>query len=143
MTTALADIIETFAQVDPATRLELLLDYARRLPPLPDRFRAMRAAGVNRVHECMTPVFLFVGRGQDGRIAAHADVADEAPTVKGFVSIVLHGVHGATQAEVATIPADLVDRLGLADLLRMNRAVGLAAVLGRIKRDVAALPAST
>lgn len=137
MPAALDDIIDTFQSVDRETRLELLLDFSKKLPPLPPEHKAARDAGLNRVHECMTPVFLFVER-DNGRVHLHADVAEEAPTIKGFVSILVQGLEGATPAEVAATPNDLVDRLGLADLLRMNRAVGLAAVLARIKREVAA-----
>ena len=63
---ALADIIETFQSVDTPMRLELLLDYSKKLPPIPDELAAERDAGLNRVHECVTPVFLWVKRGESG-----------------------------------------------------------------------------
>ena len=80
----LDDIIAIFQSVDPPLRLELLLDYANRLPPLPEQYRAQRDAGFNRIPECMTPVFLWVE--VNGAVTLHADVAEESPTVKGFVS---------------------------------------------------------
>lgn len=135
MTPALAEIVDTFRSVDPSTRLELLLDYSKRLPPLPPRFHTARDAGINRVHECMTPVFLFVETDESGVVHINADVADEAPTVKGVLSLVVVGLDGATRADVASLPLDLVNQLGLGDLLRMNRAVGLTSMLARIKRD--------
>ncbi len=116
-------------------RMELMLDYARRLPPLPDRLRDQRDAGLNRVPECMTPVFLWVEQ-EDGAVKIHVEVAEEAPTVRGFLSILVEAFDGARSDEVAGIPTDLLERMGLSDLIRMNRAVGLGAILMRIKRAV-------
>jgi cysteine desulfuration protein SufE len=134
--TDLNDIIDTFQSVDAQTRLELLLDYANNLPALPQKYVAARDEGLGRVHECQTPVFLFVER-DNGHVNIFADVADEAPTVKGFVSIVVDAFSGASADAIAACPADLLDRLGLASVIRMNRALGLHAVLGRIKREAA------
>ena len=129
----LDQIIETFQSVEPDMRLELMLDYARRLPPLPQKYHAQRDAGANRVPECMTPVFLWI-ETENGSVRIHVDVAEEAPTVKGFLSILIDAFEGAGRDEIAAAPSDLMERLGLSDLIRMNRAMGLAAILGRIKR---------
>ena len=128
----LDDIIAIFQSVDPPLRLELLLDYANRLPPLPEQYRAQRDAGFNRIPECMTPVFLWVE--VNGAVTLHADVAEESPTVKGFVSILVEALSGASAADLAAIPGDLVDRLGLGDALRMTRSMGLSAIVARLKR---------
>lgn len=140
MTRRLDEIIDTFQSVDPEMRLELLLDYARKLPALPDgsRYAAERDAGLHRVPECLTPVFLWVER-DNGHVKITADVADESPTVKGFVSLLVDAFTGATPAEVAGAPSDLIRPLGLSDLIRMNRTIGLTAVLARIKGEVAKL----
>src|SRR5690242_14011089 len=75
-----------FAELEPRERLELLLEFSEKLPELPERLQAERDAGIGRVHECQTPVFLWVETPQ-GRVQIYADVAPEAPTVKGFVSV--------------------------------------------------------
>ncbi len=75
-----------FAGLEPRERLELLLEFAEKLAPLPARYQAERDAGAGRVHECQTPVFLWV-EIEDGKVHVFADVAPEAPTVKGFVSL--------------------------------------------------------
>jgi cysteine desulfuration protein SufE len=38
--------------LEPRERLELLLEFAEKLAPLPARYEVERAAGINRVHEC-------------------------------------------------------------------------------------------
>jgi cysteine desulfuration protein SufE len=129
----LQDIIDAFAMADDEMRLELLLDYARKLPPLPERLRAQRDAGMNRVPECMTPVFLFVER-DNGAVHLHVDVAEEAPTVQGFLAIVIAAYDGASAEEFAELPADLLHKLRLSKQIRMNRAIGLNAITARIRR---------
>ena len=132
----LETIIRRFQQADRETRLETLLDYSKKLPPLPGRHEEARAAGLNRVHECQTPVFLWVEAGEapDDVVEIHADVPRESPTVRGFVSLLIQGLQGMTRAEVAAIPADLLDQLRLAETIGMNRTQGLSAIVTRVRR---------
>jgi cysteine desulfuration protein SufE len=129
-------IIRRFQQADRDTRLETLLDYARKLPPLPARHEEARTAGVNRVHECQTPVFLWIEAGPEPGdvVEIHADVPRESPTVRGFVSLLIHGLQGMTRAEVAALPGDLLDQLRLAETIGMNRTQGLSAIVTRVRR---------
>lgn len=133
MLDSLDRITRRFQGADKQTRLELLLDYSRKLPPLPERFHAARDQGLNRVPECQSPVFLFLEREGEG-VVLHADAPREAPTVRGFVSLLAKGLQGAPPAEVAQVPPDLLDRLGLAEALGMTRMHGLTAMIGRIRR---------
>ena len=132
----LDSIIRRFQQADRETRLETLLDYAKKLPPLPARHEEARAAGLNRVHECQTPVFHWVESGEspDDVVEIHADVSRESPTVRGFVSLLIHGLQGMTRAEVAALPGDLLDQLRLAETIGMSRTQGLSAIVTRIRR---------
>jgi cysteine desulfuration protein SufE len=129
-------IVRRFQQADRDTRLETLLDYSRKLPPLPERYADARAAGLNRVHECQTPVFLWVDAGERASdpVEIHADVPRESPTVRGFVALLIHGLQGMTRAEVAALPVDLLDQLRLGETIGMNRTQGLSAIVGRIRR---------
>lgn len=132
----LETIIRRFQQADRDTRLETLLDYARKLPPLPGRHEEALAAGLNRVHECQTPVFLWVDAGENPGdiVEIHADVPRESPTVRGFVSLLIHGLQGMTREEVAALPADLLDQLRLTETIGMNRTQGLSAIVARVRR---------
>jgi cysteine desulfuration protein SufE len=130
-------IIPRFKAADRSTRLETLLDYARKLPPLPERLETEKERGEHRVHECQTPVFLWVEL-VDGKVHIHADVPRESPTVRGFISLLARSLEGAAPEDVARIPDDLLDQLGLSETLGMTRTQGLTAILQRIKRSVAA-----
>jgi cysteine desulfuration protein SufE len=130
-------LIPRFRAADRNTRLETLLDYARKLPPLPERLATEKAQGHARVHECQTPVFLWT-EVANGTAHIYADVPPESPTVRGFVSLLVRGLEGATPEEVAQVPNDLLDQLGLTETLGMNRTQGLTAILNRVKRGIAA-----
>ena len=133
---SLDTLIPRFKAADRQTRLETLLDYSKRLPPLPERYEAEKQQGHNRVHECQTPVFLWVEVDQ-GRVHIHADVPRESPTVRGFISLLARTLDNQTPESVAQLPDDLLDQLGLSETLGMTRTQGLTAILNRIKRSVA------
>jgi cysteine desulfuration protein SufE len=133
---SLDTIISRFRQADRNTRLETLLDYSRKLPPLPPEHESLRDQGLNRVPECQTPVYLWVGLDQ-GKTRLVADVPRESPTVRGFVALLVKAIDGASPRDVAAIPNDLLDQLQLTETLGMMRTQGLTAILGRIKRTVA------
>ncbi len=135
--TSFADLAETFQMVEGMERLELLLDYGDRLPPLPDDLAALRDAGVGRVHECQSPVFLAVRAGESGRLRVYADVPEEAPTARGFAGLLVEAFDGATAADVAAAPGDALGALGLSPLLGMQRTRGLGAVYARLRADAA------
>ncbi|HEU4697561.1 MAG TPA: SufE family protein [Gemmatimonadales bacterium] len=134
---SLDTLIPRFQAADRNTRLETLLEYSKKLPPLPERYEAEKALGHARVHECQTPVFLWT-EVTDGVVHLFADVPRESPTVRGFVSLLQRALEGASPGVIARVPDDLLDRLGLTETLGMTRTQGLTAILRRIKRQVAA-----
>jgi cysteine desulfuration protein SufE len=133
---SLDNLIPRFKSADRTTRLETLLDYSRKLPPLPERLEQQKNNGEHRVPECQTPVFLWV-EVENGQVHIHADVPRESPTVRGFISLLARSLDGAAPHEVARIPDDLLDQLGLSETLGMTRTRGLSAIRQRIKRSVA------
>ena len=138
MSERLQALIDEFADAEPRERLELLLDFSDKLPPLEEPYRAQRDAGMNRIHECQTPVFLWIDL-VDSRVRIVGDVAPEAPTVKGFVQLLIEACQGATPAEIRALPPDIVRRLGLLEALGMQRSRGLQGIVARIAREVAKL----
>lgn len=135
----IGEIEDTFRSLDEQLRLEVLLDYANRLADPPDSLAGESEADTARVHECMTPVWLWLRRDDGGGVRLHAKIGPEAPTLRGIVSVIAAGYDGAAPDELANVPLDLVQRLGLAGVVRMNRMVGLTAMIERIRREAAAL----
>lgn len=131
----LETLITRFRAADRNTRLETLLDYSRKLPPLPPEYEALKAAGKNLVPECQTPVYLWISV-EGGKVRLHADVPRESPTVRGFVALLVKSLDGLSPAEVSAVPGDLLDQLQLTETLGMMRTQGLASIVGRIRRSV-------
>jgi cysteine desulfuration protein SufE len=132
----LTTLIGEFADLDAREKLELLVDFANGLPPLPPEFEARKAVEDRRVHECQTPVFLWT-EVDDGTARLVAEVALEAPTVKGFVAILAEAINGRPAADVAALSDDMLERMGLADVLGILRTRGLRAIVARVKRGFA------
>jgi cysteine desulfuration protein SufE len=137
----LDQIAAEFAELEPRERLELLLEFAEKLAPLPSEYQRQRDAGFNRVTECQTPVFLWAVIEND-QVWIFADVAPEAPTVKGFVSVLVDIFSGAKPEEVVAADLNLVHRFGLAEALGMVRMRGLQAIGHAIRQRVIAAMAA-
>ena len=132
-----SELQSEFQEMDARERLEALLEFSDSLPDLPARYQQKRDAGENRVHECQSPVYLWVEIA-DGKVHIFADVPRSAPTVRGFLGLLVSALSGATPEEVMAIKPTLLPQLGLAEALGMNRMRGLHAVIQRLKASVAA-----
>ena len=138
---SLDKVIRRFRAADRQLRLETLLDYARKLPPIPERLAVQKEQGLARVRECQSPVFVWVELDDDDTFHLYADAPPEAPTVRGFVSLLIATLDGRPAAEARSAPDDLLDQLGLTEAIGMTRTQGLNAVLWRIKRSAGPAPA--
>jgi cysteine desulfuration protein SufE len=134
VSTQLDTIVTELSEADKQERIELLTEFARSLPPLPERLAAHKDAS-HRVEECQSPVYLFV-EVEGSRVSIHADAPIEAPTVRGFVSILVEGLDGASVEDVLKVRNDVIDRAGLPEILGMLRVRGLNGMLNRLRREV-------
>jgi cysteine desulfuration protein SufE len=135
---ALAEIVGDFQAMPERERLQLLLDFSRNLPTLPDRLAAHREL-LEPVLECQSPVFLFVevaGHGPDAAVSLFFDAPAEAPTTRGFAGILRDGLDGLSAGDVLAVPDDVPHRLGLTQAVSPLRLNGMAGMLARIKRQV-------
>ena len=124
-------IIEDFQASEGREKLELLLQYAEEMPPLPDWLEG-QSSGMEPVEECMTPVFMQA-EVQDGRMSFFIDVPRSSPTVRGFSTILLHGLDGLTPEEILKVPNDFYQEMGLDQLLTYQRLNGFSAILAHMK----------
>jgi cysteine desulfuration protein SufE len=137
VTAALDELVEEFADVGPRERLQLLLELSQELPPLPARY-ADAAASMESVPECQSPLFLAVEvePAGDRRVHLFFSAPPEAPTTRGFASILHAGLDGAPADEVLAVPDDFYTALGLGQAVSPLRLRGMAAMLARIKNKV-------
>ena len=131
----LEELKQEFDELDVRDRLETLLEFSEELPDLPQRYRARREAGENRVHECQTPVYMWV-EVVDGKVEIYADVPRDSPTVRGFISLLVAALFGVAPADVLAVKPTLLTELGLVEALGMVRMRGLHSILYHIKSEV-------
>ncbi|MGR0317924.1 SufE family protein [Agromyces sp. ZXT2-3] len=134
--TTLAETREDFLALGVKDRLTLLLDFSNELPELPERYRDHPDL-LERVEECQSPVYIFVELDDDGLVHMHATAPAEAPTTRGFASILAQGLDGLTPDEVMAIPADYPQSLGLGEAVSPLRVRGMSGMLARAKRQLA------
>jgi cysteine desulfuration protein SufE len=132
---ALAQIRSDFLELEVRERLQLLLEFANELPELPERY-SEHPDLLERVTECQSPVFIFVEVDEHDIVHLFATAPREAPTTRGFASILVQGLAGLTVQEVLDIPDDFAQGLGLSEAVSPLRVRGMTGLLGRAKRQV-------
>jgi len=133
---SLGNVVDEFRRAPAMLKLPLLLDYAKRLPALPQESADTALRQFERVEECQTPLYVAV-ETHDGRVTLYFDAPEEAPTTRGFASILHHGLDGCTPDEIASVPTNLSASLGLTTLVSPLRLRGMDGMLRRVKRLVA------
>ncbi len=81
-------------------------------------------------------MFIFVDVDDDNVVHLFATAPKEAPTTRGFASILVQGLAGLTVDEVLAIPDDYPQTIGLTEAVSPLRIRGMTALLGRAKRQV-------
>ncbi|WP_217184028.1 SufE family protein [Streptomyces sp. AC495_CC817] len=130
----LAEIRDSFLDVPESDRLLLLLEYADELPEVSDEV-ASHPEMCERVAECQSPVYIYV-EVNDGVVTMHATAPPEAPTTRGFASILVQGLTGLTADEVLAVPDDYPQSIGLTKLVSQLRIGGMTGMLLRAKNQV-------
>jgi cysteine desulfuration protein SufE len=136
---ALAAIVDDFQALSEPERLQLLLEFSEGLPELPDRLKDHPEL-LEQVVECQSPLFLTIetGKNDDGAVHLFFKAPAEAPTTRGFAGVLHEGLDGLSAAEILSVPDDMPELLGLTRAITPLRMRGMTAMLGRIKRKVAA-----
>lgn len=131
----LSEIRDDFLALEVRDRLQLLLEFSNELPELPERYRDHPDL-FERVEECQSPVFIFVEVDDEQRVHLFATAPREAPTTRGFASILAQGLEGLSVDTVLSLPDDYPLTIGLTEAVSPLRIRGMTALLGRAKRQV-------
>jgi cysteine desulfuration protein SufE len=127
----LQEIVEDFEFLEGQEKLEYLLELSEGLAPLPERVLEERV-NMDEVHECMTPVFIFPEHDEEG-FHFYLDIPREAPTVRGFGTILQQGLDGATAEQITAVPGEFYLQMGLQNVLSGQRLNGIGAILAHMK----------
>jgi len=133
MPAPLAEVVSDFADLEGQDKLKLLLEFANELPALPSY---LEEAAMEPVPECQSPLFLHIDASDVNRVRLHFSAPAEAPTTRGFASILAAGLDEQPAADILAVPEDFYTELGLAALVSPLRLRGMSGMLARIKRRV-------
>src|ERR1044072_3825835 len=131
MPAALAEVVSDFQEVAGQDKLQLLLEFANELPPLP---ADLEEAAMEPVPECQSPLFLHVDAADRGQGRLYVSAPAEAPTTRGFAAILAAGLDKQSADDIIAVPDDFYSDLGLAALISPLRLRGMSAMLARIKK---------
>lgn len=129
---SIARVLKLFRTMSREEKMQALLQYSKKLEPLPERFRELDRAAFT-VPECQTRVDIFPEM-HDGTIHFYADLdVRQSPTIAAVLAIVFSAVNDRPPGTMLAIPDDfiptLMENVGLG-----AREVGLSAMLARLKR---------
>lgn len=130
-------IIEEFSEAPASFKLPMLLEYSKKVPPLPPRLEGRQDA-MEQVHECQTPFFLAEDIDDEGRVEMYFDAPQEAPTTRSFAGVLYEGLNGLAAEEILETPDDFYIRMGLSEVVSPLRQRGISAILWRLKKRIRA-----
>lgn len=128
-------VLNRFQSMGREEKMQALVQYSKKLEPLPERFRDLDRADFN-VPECQTRVDI-IPELVDGKMYFHADLnSRQSPTIAAVLAIVFAAVNGQPPSTTLAIPPDfvrtLMESIGLG-----AREHGLNAMIARLKRHAA------
>ncbi len=122
------DLIDRFLPIeDVQERLALIVDRARRLPPLVDSERC----DANRVQGCSSRV--WIAASLDANDVCHFRLDADSTLVKGLAGLICEIYDGAPVHEVAAVEPTVLEALHLIDQLSPTRRNGLDQVRRAIR----------
>jgi cysteine desulfuration protein SufE len=133
---AIERVLAYFRALSREEKMQALVSYARKLEPLPERYREVDRAPFT-VPECQTRVDIFPERRDDGTLHFYADVnARQSPTIAAVLAITFQAVNDQPPAATLAIPPDFVRTL-MQSIGLGAREAGLDAMIARLKRNAA------
>lgn len=121
------EIIEEFEMLEEwFDRYQLIIDYGKDLPPMPETDRTER----NLIDGCQSKVW-FTARMEEGRVV-YTGYSD-AVLVKGIVAILIRVLSGHTPKEIIETDLYLIDAIGLREHLSPTRSNGVTAMLKQMR----------
>ncbi len=107
-------------------RYQNLVDFARRLAPMPENLRVDQ----NRIRNCRGAVWL-AAEERDG--ALHLSAASETQVVAGLLAIIVEVYSGHSPIDVLTNPLTVLDSVGLTRRLSPHKQVALHEIVARLR----------
>lgn len=133
-------ILRRFATLSPDMTRQALVQYANKLPPLPERYQGIDTDQY-RVHECQTPVAIFP-EVVDGKMHYYADVPRESAAIRALLAMLFDALNDQPPQVTLAIPPDFVRQV-MGKIGLQAREAGLNAMVERLKRAARQAAAGT
>jgi len=123
-------VVETFALFsDPAERTNLLLDYADQFREVPASVATRPFARDHLVPHCESEAYVWAVAQPDGTLTLYFAVENPSGiSAKALATILDRSLSGLTPAEIATVPADVVEQI-FRQNLSMGKGLGLMSMV--------------
>uniref|UniRef100_A0ACD5YH26 Uncharacterized protein n=1 Tax=Avena sativa TaxID=4498 RepID=A0ACD5YH26_AVESA len=127
---ALRDIIALFQSVpDERTRYKQLLAYAARLPAMDPSLKTE----ANRVRGCVSQVWVHAAPEAEAPGCVRFQADSDAQLTKGLAALLVLGLSGAPARDVAMVPVEFIEMLGIRQSLSPSRNSGLLNMINLMK----------
>ncbi|CAM0950823.1 unnamed protein product [Alopecurus aequalis] len=127
---ALRDIIALFQSVpDERTRYKQLLAYAARLPAMDPALKT----DANRVRGCVSQVWVHAAPEAEAPGCVRFQADSDAQLTKGLAALLVLGFSGAPARDVAMVPVEFIEMLGIRQSLSPSRNSGLLNMINLMK----------
>lgn len=121
------EIIEEFSLFDNRNdQYAYIIELGKKLTELEEEYRTEQ----NIVKGCQSKVWLQPGFS-DGKVQFRAD--SDSTLVKGLVGLLVRVLSERTPEEINTAELYFVDKIGLREMLSMNRSNGLSAMIKQMR----------
>jgi cysteine desulfuration protein SufE len=117
---------EEMAVLEGHDRLQYIIDGARSMEPLEDKFKTDE----NKIHGCVSKLWI-IGKALENGTMEYKHDGDSFVT-KGTAKIVIDLVNGEQQNVVANLTVESFTPLGIRELLTFQRQNGLGSLIKRI-----------
>ena len=119
---------EDMSVLEGHDRLQYIIDEARTVEPLKDKFKTEE----NKIRGCVSNLWVTGKVLENGTMSYKHDA--ESFITKGTAKIILDIVNGEHKSEVATLTLESFIPLGIKELLTMQRLVGFASLIKKVIR---------
>ena len=130
---ALADLLDEFALLDRAERVDYLIEYADRFVNVPERIAVRPYPEERRVKRCESQAYVWAEDGDGGAPRYYFAVENpQGVSAKSFCAILDETVSGVPPEEALRIPGDVVFAIYGREI-SMGKGEGLLGILTAVQ----------
>jgi cysteine desulfuration protein SufE len=129
----LAEIVEDFAWVSREERADLLIQYADRFEPVPERIAARPYPEEHKVLACESEAYVWADPRPDGTLKFYFAVENpQGLSARALAAILDATLSGAPLDQVAAVSPEIVFQV-FGDSLSMGKGAGLTSMVALVR----------